>query len=246
VGRRAAIIAIAAIAVGVGVAGGPKGLGLWGADEATSIEECLRDFPAGFHSTLSSEQARFVSVAEIAAASRPLCAVLIREDHGTVSREEARELWVDTVRANPEAWKPLCNLAVDADFESAGESLRFVTNRERSAYRDALCGSVYVGDNGARFTAALAPREAGVYIPFCAAGIQAELVAAGASATLTRHQLRTIGRRACREAIRAGAFDVSELAAGRDPNVDEAAFCRILTRVALEVMRASESASGGC
>jgi hypothetical protein len=209
-------------------------------DARASADDCARDFPAGFLSAVPPEQARFISVDELRRASHALCDELVASDADVQTDAELRELLSSTIREQPQLFRPICNVLVDAEFESIGPLLDYVSKKDRARYRSRACAYTveYMHDDGTVNLAEILADHPLIYSPFCAAGMMSELEGdALLRKSLTKRQLRRIARRTCDEAIRTGVVNLSTPGGLVSPQVDQGRLVRILERNMLEVAR---------
>jgi hypothetical protein len=231
---RLAGVALASLLLALSAAGcaGDRG-------QTATLDDCLRDFPAGFRSSLAPEQSRYISDDELTAASRPLCRELVRRD-SEVSEDGVGSVLTKVVQAKPETWQPLCDLTIDATFEALGPGLAYVSNRERERFRTDACRLVvqYIRPDGTVDQAAFLADHSVVYTPFCAEGLQHSLASDRAmKAAFSRRALGEIARRTCSEALRRRVIDMTGPGGVANPAIDQVQLAAIFDRAARDVGR---------
>jgi hypothetical protein len=206
-----------------------------GADELT-LDACVSQASSGFLASLPAEYVQHIKPATIQEGIKPLCnEMLKRPEFHSANEEDLPRLVGEAVRADPEAFRPLCNAVVDADFASLGELARFVSKRDRARFRRDLCrlGAEYVNDRGK-----LVQDHPGLFAPMCGAGIHYGLAEDPVMRKrLTQKQMRSIGRRSCMEALTTGVIDASGPSGFQDPKVDQRALEEIILRFTVSEAR---------
>ena len=171
-----------------------------GGAQAETVEDCVRDFPAGVTSTLPPAQAAHVSHPKLGRVARPLCEALVQEQStgGLSTERETVSVLRHVVQTRPALWRPVCNALVDAEFRSMGSLLRAVSKRDRARYRQGTCtlGVRYMRADGSVDLGRMVRRHRALFVPFCAAGIRQALDQdAGARRAFTRSQRLAIALR---------------------------------------------------
>jgi hypothetical protein len=198
---------------------------------AGTLEECLRDLPAGFRSALSIEEQRAITDAELLEVARPICREMVSTD---ASPEDAGQVF----RENPELWYPLCHLSYEVQYRLLGPLLSYVSKKERRHFKTRACRlSVrYLRDDSSVDTDSLLAAHPTFYAPFCAAGVQKNLGADPETARrFTRGQIARIAKRGCKVAMTRGVIDMTGPGGLANPKVDQQEFVAILQRAALQV-----------
>ena len=200
-----------------------------------TVAGCSRDFSAGFRDSYPPELVRYIPLRKLDAASAKLCAGLIAYEVAHPSaRSDAPGTLAAVVRANPAAYRPICNVNVQVDLNANARMYRFVTKAERSRYQREHCRLIlkyFESSAIAIDRAQLAADHPGLYAPFCASMVQDQAGAAGL-ASYSRPKMQRITRRACVQALESGVIRCGS-AGFINAEIDDAGFDTILQRQGL-------------